>query len=98
MIRDLRAWEYYFRTFVFHFLRVFFFLLSLHTHIRTHACISGDVHMCVYFYREGERRSFMRLIAHVCFRGGMCLFVRKVLTPLAQAKGGSFLMRDFRGS
>lgn len=40
----------------------------------------------------------MHLIAHVCFRGGMCLFVRKVLTPLAQAKGGSFLMRDFRGS
>lgn len=97
MIRDLGAWEYYFQTFVFHFLRVFF-LLSLHTHIRTHACISVDVYMCVYFYREGERGSFMRLIAHVCFRGGMCLFVRKVLTPFAQAKGGSILTRDFRGS
>lgn len=94
MIRDLRAWEYYFRTFVFHFLRGFF-LLSLHTHIRTHACVSVDVHMCVYFYREGERESCMHLIAHVCFCGGMCLFVRKVLNPLAQAKGDSLLMRDF---
>lgn len=66
MIRDLRAWEYYFWTFVFHFLSVFP-LPSLHTHIRTHACVSVDVHMCVYIYREGEGK--------LQVSEGTCMFV-----------------------
>ena len=91
MIRDLRAWEYRSPTFVFHFRRAFFSLF-VHTHIRTHACISVHTHMCVSIYREGERKHCMGLITRVGLHVCTCLYAKFNPVHLDKEIGKSFLL------